>query len=307
MRDAVRALLAALPEERRHEVARPFDDPRRRWMDYRPRPRPGLTLGALGPAGRKLAHRLLATALRPPAYAQAMAVVALEEVLDRAEGWARGRHSDDYAVVVFGDPDGDAPWSWRFEGHHLSLTMTLDGDTVAPAPLFLGANPARTDLAGHPVLRPFAPEEELAFALLSAMGPAGRAEAIVSDTAPDDVHSGPFPGPDPGPLPRGVAASRLDRPARELFDRLRDVYLDRLPPDLADAERQRLDGDDPAFAWEGAPRPGVGHYYRITGRDLLIEYDNRDNDANHAHTVLRRPDGEFGADLIAAHRARDPH
>jgi len=236
-----------------------------------------------------------------------MAIGALEEVLDRAEGWRRGRHSDDYSVVVHGDPAGDAPWSWRFEGHHLSLTMTLDGDTVAPAPLFLGANPARTDLAGRPVLRPFAPEEDLAFELLDAMGPAGRAEAVVADTAPEDVHSGPYPGTVPTSLPRGVAVSRLGRPARERFDRLLGVYLDRLPVDLADAERARLDGDDPSFAWEGAPHPGTGHYYRIQGRDLLIEYDNRDNDANHAHTVLRRPAGEFGADLIAAHRAREPH
>ena len=39
------------------------------------------------PDARKAAHRLLATALSPPAYAQAMAVIALEEVLDRREGW----------------------------------------------------------------------------------------------------------------------------------------------------------------------------------------------------------------------------
>ena len=68
-----------------------------------PRPRPGLLLADMGRAARKAAHRLLATALSPPAYAQAMAVIALEEVLDRREGWRRGRHSEDYRVIVFGD------------------------------------------------------------------------------------------------------------------------------------------------------------------------------------------------------------
>jgi hypothetical protein len=39
----------------------------------------------------------------------------------------------------------------------------------------------------------------------------------------------------------------------------------------------------------------------VQGEDLLIEYDNTQDDGNHAHTVLRRPRSDFGADLLAAH------
>ena len=39
----------------------------------------------------------------------------------------------------------------------------------------------------------------------------------------------------------------------------------------------------------------------MQGGDLLIEYDTTD-DGNHAHTVLRRPRSDFGADVLAAHR-----
>nr|BFE71058.1 hypothetical protein GCM10020092_043590 [Actinoplanes digitatis] len=53
-----------------------------------------------------------------------MTVLALEEILDRREGWARGRHSEDYHVIVFGAPSDDE-WGWRFEGHHLSVSMTV--------------------------------------------------------------------------------------------------------------------------------------------------------------------------------------
>ena len=49
------------------------------------------------------------------------------------------------------------------------------------------------------------------------------------------------------------------------------------------------------------------HYYRIQGDDLLIEFDNTTADGNHAHTVLRRPRGDFGGDLLAAHHAGDSH
>ena len=41
----------------------------------------------------------------------------------------------------------------------------------------------------------------------------------------------------------------------------------------------------------------------MQGGDLLIEYDTTD-DGNHAHTVLRRPRGDFGGDVLAAHYAR---
>nr|BFE71057.1 hypothetical protein GCM10020092_043580 [Actinoplanes digitatis] len=61
------------------------------------------------------------------------------------------------------------------------------------------------------------------------------------------------------------------------------------------------------FAWEGPPGPGTRHYYRIQADDLLIEFDNTSEDGNHAHSVLRRPRGEFGGDILAAHRAGFPH
>jgi len=303
MRAAARALLARLPDAARHRAAHGFDDAQRRRIEYRPRERPGLSLGELDADARKCAHRLLATALSPHAYAQAMAILALEEVLDRAEDWRRGRHSNDYAVVLFGDPDGDAPWAWRFEGHHLSLTMTVDGSAVSPTPVFFGANPARVGFAGRDVLRPLAPEEDVARALLDAMDPAALADAVVAEDPPADIRSGPRADLDGELAPRGVKATRLGAAARALLHELVTVYLSRLPDELADVEAGRLTTrlDELHFAWEGSLLPRSGHYYRIQGPELLIEYDNQDNGANHAHTVLRRPGADFGADLLAEH------
>jgi hypothetical protein len=303
MRAAATLLLAVLSDAARDRAAFPFDDPRRRRIEYRPRPQDGVSLADLDPAARKAAHRLLATALSPHAYAQAMAIVALEEVLDRAEGWRRGRHSNDYSVVVFGTPDGDGPWAWRFEGHHLSVTMTLDGDRVSPTPVFFGANPARVRFAGHDVLRPLGPEEDLARALLAALDPRSRAEAIVADHAPSDLRSGPRADVDGQFHPLGVAGARMGPTARALLWQVVAAYLDRLPADLAAAEAAALDVRELHFAWEGPVTPGAGHYYRIQAPSLLVEYDNQANDANHAHTVLRRPGADFG-DVLAAHRAR---
>ncbi|BCL17132.1 DUF3500 domain-containing protein [Micromonospora sagamiensis] len=303
MRTAAGALLAALDGPTRARAAHLFDDDARRHLEYRPRPRPGVCLADLDRAARKATHRLLATALSPHAYAQAMAIMALEEVLDRAEGWRRGRHSDDYWVAVFGDPAHDDRWSWRVEGHHLSVSMTVVDDRVAAAPVFLGANPAAVRHAGRTVSRPLAAEEDLARALLDAMGASARAAAVVDAHAPDDIISATRPNA-PGRIdPLGVPASRLGPTGRALLDQLVALYLDRLPPELAAREARRLDGGELHFAWAGPTAPGQRHYYRVQGEDLLIEYDNTAADGNHAHTVLRRPSADFGADLLAAHHA----
>jgi hypothetical protein len=301
MRSSALALLAALDDRQLALAAQPFeDDAARRWLEYRPRGRPGASIADMSRIARKAAHRLLATGLREHAYAQAMNIVALEEVLDRREDWRRGRHSNDYWVSVFGDPAGEAPWSWRFEGHHLSVTMTLAGDHVSPAPVFFGANPACVSYAGRPVSRPLAPEEDLARVLLDAMSPAERDLAVVSAQAPGDIRTGTSPRARESIQPLGVAAVQLGSGPRAVLGELVTVYLDRLPAELAAREARRLAGADLHFAWEGPLTPGSRHYYRVQGDDLLIEYDTTD-DGNHAHTVLRRPRSDFGDDVLAEH------
>jgi Protein of unknown function (DUF3500) len=307
MRAAATGLLAVLDDDQRQVAALPFgDEAARRWLEYRPEARPGACLALLSPAARKAAHQLLSTALSEHAFAQAMVIVALEEVLDRRERGRSNRHSGDYWIAVFGDPADQQPWSWRFEGHHLSVTMTLLGEDVSPAPVFLGANPACVSYAGRPVSRPLAPEEDLARALLEALGPSGRAAAVVADHAPYDIRSATSARAQPVLEPLGVAASALGPTAKALLGQLTALYLDRLPAELAAREADRIGAGELHFAWEGSLTPGTRHYYRVQGDDLLIEYDNTTDDGNHAHTVLRRPRSDFGADILAAHY-RDAH
>jgi hypothetical protein len=302
MRSAATVLLQTLQGRPLELAAQPFaDDAARRWIEYRPEPRPGACIADMSRDARKAAHRLLSTGLSEHAYAQAMVIIALEEVLDRQEGWQRHRHSNDYWVNVFGDPDGDAPWSWRFEGHHLSVTMTIRGDEVSPAPVFLGANPARVSYGDQAVSRPLPGEEDLARQLLTTLDPAQRAVAVVSDQAPYDIRSATRPRVEERIEPAGIAVSRLGQEPRALLDQLVTLYLDRLPAGLAAREAARVNAGELYFAWQGPATPGVRHYYRIQGDDLLIEYDNTTENGNHQHTVLRRPRSDFGDDVLAAH------
>jgi hypothetical protein len=106
--------------------------------------------------------------------------------------------------------------------------------------------------------------------------------------------------------PKGIAASALTEGQRSALDALLQQYIVRMPDELAEAELARLRALDPAslaFAWAGGLERGEGHYYRIQGPGLLVEYDNTQNDANHIHALWRDPDRDFGRDLLAEHYA----
>ena len=61
------------------------------------------------------------------------------------------------------------------------------------------------------------------------------------------------------------------------------------------------------LAWAGPLAAGQPHYCRLQGPGLLIEYGNVQRRANHAHSVWRNPESDFGLDVLAAHRSAHHH
>ena len=106
-------------------------------------------------------------------------------------------------------------------------------------------------------------------------------------------------------MPKGVAAAELDGEQRELLRALLSTYLDRVPPEVSSRARYDDDAelDTVHVAWAGPLEPGAPHYYRLQGPHLLLEWDNTQRGANHAHSVWRDPETDFGLDVLARHRA----
>jgi hypothetical protein len=98
--------------------------------------------------------------------------------------------------------------------------------------------------------------------------------------------------------PKGVPGSALDAGQRELLAVLLSAYTGRVPDGLA----APVDLDEVHLAWAGSLEPGQPHYYRLQAPRLLTEWDNTARDANHAHSVWRDPEADFGVDALAAHR-----
>jgi len=305
MAAAARALSAALPSEQRTALHFAFDDPGRRSWHYTPGSRPGVSLAEMDRAGGKAVHTLLCTALSGAAHARVAAIVGLEDVLDETEGGRRGRHAGDYWAALFGEPGADR-WGWRFEGHHVSINVTVAAGSVSATPCFLGANPATvTDNEGRTICRPLAPEEDAAHAFVGCLNPAQRDRAVIDAEAPRDILTGDsaeVDGQRSASWAEGLPATALRPDQLSRLRSLAAIYVNRLSPPLAEPLLARLDRDLRAicFAWAGSIEPGVGqaHYYRLDGPRFFVEFDNHQNAANHIHSVWRDPEGDFGARLL---------
>ena len=165
LREAAVALRDVLDDEQRGRLVLPFEDEneRRNWA-YWPAARQGVPFSDMTSDQQQLAYGIVAAVLTLPTYAKVTTIIGLEEVLRELELGGRGRRRPEglprdpskYYTTLFGDPDGADPWGWRFEGHHVSLHVTVAGEQVAGTPLFLGANPAEVCHGDRVVLRPLA-------------------------------------------------------------------------------------------------------------------------------------------------------
>jgi Protein of unknown function (DUF3500) len=105
--------------------------------------------------------------------------------------------------------------------------------------------------------------------------------------------------------PKGVPGSALTPAEQARLLTLVEGYLTRFPeeiagPWLAGYREGGLAGLH--FAYAGEPASGKPVYYRLQDQRLLVEYDNTQNSANHAHSVVRDLTADFGMDALAEHR-----
>ena len=297
------AFLGSLSAEQRRHAQLGFQDQERANWHFVPRARKGLAFKQMSLEQRRLARALLASGLSRSGYDKALDIISLETILGELEnGAGPTRDPELYYVTIFGGPEGNEPWGWRVEGHHLSVNITVPGVSgTSLTPSFFGSNPAEVRAGPRAGLRILGPEEDLGRALVKSLRDDQRKIAVFSSTAPRDILN--LPGR-ADTRPEGITYAQLDASQRAILVRLIKEYLGRHRPDLAALDWERLERaglDRIHFTWAGGTEPGQGHYYRVQGGTFVLEYDNTQNGANHAHTVWRDFDHDFGADLLKQH------
>ena len=300
-----RALLDSLDDAQRVLVRGDLADPRLREWTYLPGDRPGLPLEHVTAQQHALALDLLRLTHSPNGGDLAIGAVEIERVR-RELATGSPPAGDRYWLRVLGDPDGEGPWGWRINGHHLAVHVVVTAAGASLTPHFIGSEPARVPSGPQAGRRILGPEEDDARALAAGLDPEQRALGICSDVAPDDILTRYDPVADPSRLPQGITRDLLGSDQQRILDRRVRRYLDRAPRPDADRcwrEAEAARHERIRVAWAGPTEAGRGHYYCVLAPEFLIEYDNTQDGANHAHSVWRHLRDDWGSDLLRQHYA----
>ena len=310
--------LAALSAEEKDQAFFDFDADERLSWHFIPNEmfqRGGVSLKDLTAQPRDLAHTLLSTGLSQSGYMSATAIMQLERILKSlAAGGRFARDHEDYLLSIFGSPEAEGTWGWRFEGHHLSLHFTVvAGEITVSTPSFFGASPAEVktgaqtdEQQGQRVL---AAREDTGRALVRSLNDPQSAKAITDSKAHRGLVSGVEYPVDPL-APMGIKFEELNASQQSLLRDLITAYTSSMSKEIATRRWDKIGQDgfeSIRFAWSGSTEIGMPHYYRVQGASFLIEYDNVQNDANHIHSVWRDFTGDFGRDMLQEHYDAVPH
>ena len=312
---AAQALLKTLDEMQQKSATFEYTDAKRIAWHFIPlegnREREGLQIRHMDANQRKAAHALLKVVLSEAGYGKATKIMELESLLAELQKGKSGplRDAERYYFAIFGQPTADGRWGLSVEGHHLSLNFVIDkGNVISSSPTALCANPAIVMNENVPTIkkgtRVLAKEETLAFELLASLTAEQRKTAIIAEKAPSEVRAAGEPQP-PKDAAAGIAAEKLSGEQRSILQSLIEEYANNLPADVAKGRMEAIQREGLGqvhFAWAGADKPGVGHYYRLQGPTFLVEFvnvqaDSAGNPANHIHSVWRDLTGDFALAL----------
>jgi hypothetical protein len=288
-----------------------LEDAERFNWHFVPIERKGTTLGDYSEVQRKAAWAFLKASVSEQGFLKAHAITELENVLMVVEKQKPDSHYRDplnYHFFVFGTPSRDQPWGWRFEGHHVSISIMFDkGQIVSSTPSFFGTNPGIVldgPEKGKEVLKK---ETDLGFAFVKSLSAEQLKQALIAEKAPAEILS--FDKRKTEALaPDGIKFSALTDPQKKQFLGLMDLYIMNYELGFSTTLEKKIRSagiDNLSFAWAGSLSPGVPNYYRIQGPTLLIEYDNTQNNANHVHTAVRDLTNDFAEDILKEHYLKE--
>lgn len=309
MTAAAKKWIAELTPEQKKIGVMEYGAPQRVDWHFIPKAtRKGVQIREMTPGQRQAALALLRSTLSEVGYGKATKIMELENLLKELEKTRTNsplRDPERYFFTVFGEPTDTSKWGLSIEGHHMSLNFVVDsGKVVSSTPQMFGTNPAimkNDDTVGiKKGTEILAKEERLAFELLGTLTPDQRKVAVIAEKAFDEVRNAGAPQP-PTDAPAGLPASKLTDAQKKILRSLIDAYAANMPEEVAKERWAAIEAsgfDSLHFAWAGADKPGIGHYYRIQGATFAIEFvntqpDSAGNPANHIHCMWRDQKGDF--------------
>jgi hypothetical protein len=285
-----------------------YDDDRRVDWHFIPKAeRKGLMVRNMTKPQKMAAGAVLKAGLSVLGHRKIRQIMALESVLQDLEKENPGKFARDtlrYYYTLFGEPGEKGMWGLSIEGHHLSLNFVIkDSKVVSSTPQVLCANPTIVKStvgkvkAGTRVLEK---EEVFAFELVNMLDAEQAKIAIIDEEAPREVRSAGAAQVPPAE-PVGISWADLNEEQRKQLRKIIRIYAATMAPAIMAVRMAEIvEGkwNNVYFAWAGATKPGIGHYYRIQGPTFEIEFVNTQpdaagNPASHIHCMWRDVRGDF--------------
>ncbi|MEO6315527.1 MAG: DUF3500 domain-containing protein [Chitinophagaceae bacterium] len=279
-------LLATISNDSMGALQFPFTDSMRMKWERLPGQRMGFKLAHFTEQQKIAFHELLRACLSTQGYLTVTAVMFNEDIQQKFEP-AIGRN--EYWVEVFGRPAANNLWSWKLEGHHLSLNFTFRGNKLlSNSPFLMSTNPANsiTDSvrAGLIILYK---EEEMGRQLVLSLNKTQLLQGYSSRKKTAIVYSEQnkekIQVPD-----EGIFYKNLNKGQQAMAKALVAEYFNNFNageiPTLDSFWNSQL-----RFFYVESMEKGKPHYYRFENGAQMIEYENYDN---HIHCFWRT-DNDF--------------
>ena len=308
MVEAAQGFANTLTAEQTKIAVLPYADATRVDWHFIPKAeRKGLIVREMNAEQKKAAGLLLKAGLSVLGHRKIRKIMALEGVLHELEKANPGKFARDtkrYYYTLFGEPGEKGKWGLSIEGHHLSLNFVVeDSKVISSTPQVLCANPTivQADVGNvKKGTRVLEREEVLAFELVNSLDGEQLKTALIAEQAPREVRSAGMAQVPAGEAV-GIPFDDLNDGQKAGLRKLLRVYAGTMAPVIA---QERLGAIAEAkwrnvrFAWAGATKPGIGHYYRIHGPTFEVEFVNTQpdaagNPASHIHCMWRDVRGDF--------------
>jgi hypothetical protein len=257
------------------------------WTTTNTFPRNGLALRDMDAKQRESALALLRASLSEAGFRKALDIMQLQPEI--------GGDPENYYVTIFGMP-GDATWSWRFEGHHVSRRFTISGDKITTTPFFHGVWPTVSE-AGKVIMQR---EEWAARELVRSLDATLRSQVVFQEKALtrhvtwNENYVQPLEAV-------GAPLAALNSEQQGLTWEIVQAWMGSQAEAVSKAHLERIQAhglDAIRFGWAGSLEERRPHYYRIQGPSFLLEYDNTRNGSTHIHSVWRVFAEDFGQGLV---------
>ncbi len=158
------------------------DPERREWTNLPPSPNAGgVRLGDLSVEQVKRLCDFMANLFSPQGYNKIRDIMlADDQLLKGSRGRARFG-TENFSVVVFGQPAVDGAWAFQIDGHHVGINVALNGNQMTMAPSFIGTQPEAFTIAGKKY-EPFAGETGDAYELVNTLSDEQIKQAVLQLT-----------------------------------------------------------------------------------------------------------------------------